>query len=78
MIKVYCYSVESQLKDGRERIMLARLGLKGNGYTSEDDISIRFCFPSEKGSTLKGKNLLPLGANSFLLELNPFQKGLGK
>ena len=27
-----------------------------------------FCFPSEKGSTLKGKNLLPLGANSFLLE----------
>ena len=25
-------------------------------------------FPSEKGSTLKGKNLLPMGANSFLLE----------
>ena len=24
--------------------------------------------PSEKRSTLKGKNLLPLGANSFLLE----------
>ena len=24
--------------------------------------------PSEKGSTLKGKNLLPLGANSSLLE----------
>ena len=28
--------------------------------------------PSEKGSTLKGKNLLP---NSFLLELTPFQEG---
>ena len=34
-----------------------------------------FCFPAsldtftfEKGSTLKGKNLLPQGANSFLLE----------
>ena len=27
-----------------------------------------FCFPCEKGSTLKGKNLLPPGANSFLLE----------
>ena len=29
-----------------------------------------FCTPapSEKGSTLKGKNLLPRGANSFLLE----------
>ena len=31
--------------------------------------------PYEKGSTLKGKNLLPLGANSFLLEQTPFQKG---
>ena len=27
-----------------------------------------FCLPSEKSSTLKGKNLLPLGANSILLE----------
>ena len=26
------------------------------------------CLLSEKGSTLKGKNLLPRGANSFLLE----------
>ena len=24
--------------------------------------------PSDKGSTLKGKNLLPVGANSFLFE----------
>ena len=41
--------------------------------------------PSEKESTLKGKNLhqcplsekgfAPLGANSFLLEKTPFQKG---
>ena len=38
-----------------------------------------FCFfiPSEKGSTLKGKNLLPLGANSFLLGQTPFQKSPG-
>ena len=28
-----------------------------------------------KGSTLKGKNLLPRGANSFLLEETSFQKG---
>ena len=27
-----------------------------------------FCLPSEKGSILKGNNLLPLGANSFLIE----------
>ena len=32
--------------------------------------------PFEKGSSLKEKNLLPLGANSFLLEKTPFQKGL--
>ena len=31
--------------------------------------------PSEKGSTLKRKNLLPWGANSFLLEQTLFQKG---
>ena len=30
--------------------------------------------PSEKGSTLKGKNLLR-GANSFLIELIPFLEG---
>ena len=33
--------------------------------------------PSEKGSTLRGKNLLPEGANSFVLEQIPFQKGIG-
>ena len=31
--------------------------------------------PSERESTLKEKNLLPLGANSFLLELTPLKKG---
>ena len=31
--------------------------------------------PSEKGSTIKGKTLLPKKANSFLLEYTPFQKG---
>ena len=31
--------------------------------------------PSEKGSSLKGKNLLQLGANSFLLRVDPFSKG---
>ena len=35
-----------------------------------------FWLPSEKGSTLKGKNLLPVfGANSFLLEYIPFSEG---
>ena len=31
-------------------------------------LSESFCLPSEKGSTIKGKNLLPMGADSFLLE----------
>ena len=30
---------------------------------------------SVKGSTLKGKHLLPMGANSFLLGQTPFEKG---
>ena len=30
--------------------------------------SLLYKTPSKKGSTLKGKNLLPGGANSFLLE----------
>ena len=31
-------------------------------------------FASQKGSTQKGKNLLPLGANSFLLDQTPFSE----
>ena len=34
------------------------------------------CHPTEKESVLKGKNLLPLGANSFLSEQINFQKGI--
>ena len=41
----------------------------------EETLSALFCLPPEKGSSLKGKNLLPMGANSFLLKLTPFQKG---
>ena len=33
-----------------------------------------FLLPSKKGSTLKGKNLLPAGANSFLLVYTLFWK----
>ena len=36
-----------------------------------------FCVPSEKGSILIEKNLLRMGANSFLLEKTPFQKRIG-
>ena len=39
--------------------------------------SVRYFVPSSgKGSAPEGKNLLPLGANSFLLEQIPFQKGI--
>ena len=39
-----------------------------------------FCLPacqslSRNRSNLEGKNLLPVGANSFLIELAHFQKG---
>ena len=39
-------------------------------------MSKKYHLPSVMGSILKGKNLLPLGANSFLLEKTPFQKAL--
>ena len=43
--------------------------LKANGYTLQGGDSIKMILlPSEKGYTLKGKNLLPWGANSFLSE----------
>ena len=42
--------------------------------SGEAAVSKFFRLPSEKGSSLKGKNLLPQGANSFLLEKTLFQK----
>ena len=40
-------------------------------------LSRLLCLPSEKGFSLKGNNLLPLGANYFLLEETPYQRGFG-
>ena len=38
---------------------------------------LKWFYPlSEKGFTLKGKNLLPRGAYSFLLEKTPFSEGV--
>ena len=48
-----------------------------NGYIFKGDQSDKWILlPSEKGPTLKGKNLLPIGANSFLLEEIPFRSEL--
>ena len=45
----------------------------------QDGQICRYCFTSffEKGITLKGKNLLPLGTNSFLLKRTPYQNRKG-
>ena len=53
--------------------------VKWNEYTFKECNSVKmFLFPSGKGSTLKGENLiLGFRANSFLLEQTPFQKGIG-
>ena len=45
-----------------------------NTLSRETTLSKLILLPSEKGSSLKGKNLLPLGANSILLEKTSFQK----
>ena len=49
------------------------MGILSGKVTVKIDMS-----PSENGSTLEGKDLLPLGANSFLLEQTPFQKETSK
>ena len=47
---------------------------ESDNFSVEMTLSNMVCLPPEKGSTLKGKNVPPLGANSFLLEQTPFQK----
>ena len=48
-----------------------------NGYTFSADNSVKicFCFPSEKWSTLKGKNLLPWGSKFFPFRVDHFLGG---
>ena len=58
--------------------------VKGNGYTFIDGNYDKISFfvsvlkrgLLQKGSTLRGKNVLPRGANSFLLEETAFYKAL--
>ena len=50
-------------------------GLKGmNILSREASLPALFCLLSEKESALKGKNLFPLGANSFFLNYISFKK----
>ena len=46
-----------------------------NGYSFKGSNYQYAYIPSKKGSTLKGRNLHPVGANSFLLGETLFQKG---
>ena len=73
-----------KLKDAVNNIEIKILLTKGNlkyvclrdAVSGKATLSKQFCLPSENGSTLKGKNLLKLVANSFLLEKTPFPKEL--
>ena len=50
--------------------------IKGINTPTRDTILSKYLWlHAEKGSSLKGKNLLRGGENSFLLELTCFQKG---
>ena len=54
---------------GRLNDVAQIISLKGLDILSGDAVlSTLFLLPSEMGPTLKGKNLLPMGADSFLLE----------
>ena len=62
---------------------LNTLGRFSSTITREKTIVLSVCIPahqvpSEKVFILTGKNLLPQGANSFLLEWTPLQKGRQK
>ena len=65
-------------------MFLNNLALRGQAIPPFCTKDYNFCssyFPAhqiaseKKGSSLKGMNLLPEGANSFFLEESPFQKG---
>ena len=77
------------LTNGSEIKSKTRSCILGSGYTWKSccHFSQRrklqifsVCFPSykspsQKGSILKRKNLLPMGANSFLFRIDPFPEG---
>ena len=55
----------SLIKDSYDSYLV----IKGNSYIFKGDKSVKIVFvTSYKGYALEGKNLLSLGANSFLLE----------
>ena len=59
------------------KVMTIMVRSQGELYTFKGDSSqIFFLLLSEKWSTLKGKNLVPLGERSFLFCADLFQKGL--
>ena len=66
------------IKNGRAPFMspcMTLLVLRGKNTLSVTQSKL-FCLLSEKGSALKGKNLLPLGANSSFCGRPFFRKGL--
>ena len=52
------------------------ISFKSSWYTFRETTLVKLFFPSEKGSALKWENLLPLGANSFILEQTPLKRDL--
>ena len=66
------------LHDTLRKNPLFMIRTKGNGYIFRVGNSGRIGrSPSEKGSIIKRKSLLPWGANYFSLQQTPFLKGLG-
>ena len=54
------------------RVVRKRILARLDKLSGETTLSQRFCLPYKNRSALKGKNLLPWGANSFLLEQTQF------
>ena len=58
-----------------DRLKYTWVDLKGDKFNDFPFAYLHIKSLLKKGSSLKGKNMLPLGANSFLSEKIPFQKG---
>ena len=70
------FSLKNKKKLSPAVVVIGALRVQGNGYTFKRTKVLKFLTCFKKGVYSKEKNLLPLGANSFLLELTPFRRGL--
>ena len=71
VVILLCFYIEQ----GIDSVSEGGGGGGGGGWRGDNSIRIIRTVPPKSGQALKGKNWLPMGANSFLLELDAFSEG---